>query len=196
MRHKGSNPIIIKGKRVILSEVVPEYFEYIILWRNNKRLNKYINQSFELTIDSQYKWYREKYLVDPTQGFFVMLEKATNRPFATIGWTDMDVIKKRCVGGRLLMPDKNDSGLLVEGSVLFWDYLLQHVDNIYIHVAKMNKRALRWNKAFGFREHDGSEKWEYPEYKIINNIPHIEITMKKSEYLKAKEKYDLLKLST
>ena len=61
MRHKGSNPIIIKGKRVILSEVVPEYFEYIILWRNNKRLNKYINQSFELTIDSQYKWYREKY---------------------------------------------------------------------------------------------------------------------------------------
>ena len=91
MRHKGSNPIIIKGKRVILSEVVPEYFEYIILWRNNKRLNKYINQSFELTIDSQYKWYREKYLVDPTQGFFVMLEKATNRPFATIGWTGIEL---------------------------------------------------------------------------------------------------------
>ena len=104
MRHKVSNPIIIKGKHVILSEVLPEYFEYIILWRNNKRLNKYINQSFELTIDSQYKWYREKYLVDPTQAFFVMLEKATNRPFATIGWTYMDVVKKQCVGGRLLMP--------------------------------------------------------------------------------------------
>ena len=89
------------------------------------------------------------------------------------------------------MPDKNDSGLLAEGSILFWDYLLQHVDNIYIHVAKMNKRALRWNKAFGFREHDGSEKWEYPEYKIINNIPHVEMIMKKSEYLNAKEKYDL-----
>ena len=69
MRHKVSNPIIIKGKHVILSEVLPEYFEYIILWRNNKRLNKYINQSFELTIDSQYKWYMEKYLVDPTQAF-------------------------------------------------------------------------------------------------------------------------------
>ena len=55
----------------------------------------------------------------------------------------------------------------------------------------MNKRALRWNKAFGFREHDGSEKWEYPEYKIINNIPHVEMIMKKSEYLNAKEKYDL-----
>ena len=189
MRDKIRSTIHIEGKHVFLAEVEPKYFEYIISWRNDKKLNKYINQSFKLTMESQYKWYQEKYLADSTQGFLVMVEKKTNRPFATIGWTDMDYVRKRCIGGRLMMPDRMDAGLLAEGVILLWDYLLKCVDNIYIHVAKENIKAIRWNKAFGFREHNTLENWEYPHYEIINNIPHIEMVMNKEEYLKAKEKY-------
>ena len=85
---------LIVGKKVILDELQPKYFEDIIKWRNDLELNRYLNQPYKLTMEMQIKWYEEKYLNDMTQGLFVMLDKINNVPFGTIGWTDMDVVKK------------------------------------------------------------------------------------------------------
>lgn len=43
--------IELTGKFVILKEIQPEFFKYIIEWRNNSKLNKFLNQPFKLTME-------------------------------------------------------------------------------------------------------------------------------------------------
>ena len=45
----GKRNIELTGRFVILKEIQPEFFKYIIEWRNNPELNKFLNQPFKLT---------------------------------------------------------------------------------------------------------------------------------------------------
>lgn len=189
MRDKMKNPIVIIGKNVILEEISPKYFRDVIRWRNDKGLNRFLNQPFELTLEIQDKWYREKYLTDDTQGLLIVVERFSGRPVATMGWTDMDYKEKRCVGGRLLMPDKSDAELLLEAEFLSISYILEGVDDIYCHVALDNKRALRWNKALGYRRHTSDEEIVYPDNIVVNNIKHVELILDKENFKRAREAF-------
>lgn len=102
-----------EGKYVRLEEVRPKYFPFIVEWRNNPNNNKFLNQPFVLTLDLQRKWYEEKYLNDSTQGLFVMIDNKDNKLFGTIGWTDYDMDSKECIGGRLLIGEREYRGAYI-----------------------------------------------------------------------------------
>ena len=173
--------LLLEGDKVYLEEISNKYFPYIVQWRNDEKLNKFLNQKEILTLESQEKWYKEFYLKDAAQGFMVIVEKGAERPFAAIGWTDMDADKRQCVAGRLVMPDSADAELLIRAMLVFYDYLFTLVDTIYIHVAPANKRAMRWNKSFGYKEN--REKIQYAEHLNTAGIVHIEMMLHKEEYL-------------
>ena len=78
----------IEGKSVIIDEIKPEFFPHVILWRNDKNLNRYLNQPYELTLEKEKDWYENIYLKDKTQGFVIMTDKENLTPFATMGWTE------------------------------------------------------------------------------------------------------------
>lgn len=80
----------IAGKLTILKEIEPEYFDFIIKWRNDEKLNKYINQPFKLTKELEMNWYAKHYLNDNTQMLYVMIDKEKNIPFGTIGYVEYD----------------------------------------------------------------------------------------------------------
>lgn len=103
LRGENFAPLRLEGKHVILDEISPKYFHYVIEWRNNPTLNRYLNQPFKLTMELEKKWYEEVYLKDATQDFFIMVDKKTGTPFATIGNTDIDLKNKVCINGRLLL---------------------------------------------------------------------------------------------
>lgn len=62
MRDKKLNPLCLEGKTVILKEVEPKYFPYIIEWRNNKEFTRFLNQPFTLTMENETHWYQNVYL--------------------------------------------------------------------------------------------------------------------------------------
>ena len=66
----GKRNIELTGRFVILKEIQPEFFKYIIEWRNNPELNKFLNQPFKLTMELEKQWYEEKYLNDMTDDDF------------------------------------------------------------------------------------------------------------------------------
>ena len=76
-----SRNVRIEGKFVILDELQPKYFKYIIKWRNDPELTRYLNQPFKLTMELQTKWYEEKYLNDKSQGLFVMIDIVYKRVY-------------------------------------------------------------------------------------------------------------------
>ena len=171
---------LIVGKKVILDELQPKYFEDIIKWRNDLELNRYLNQPYKLTMEMQIKWYEEKYLNDMTQGLFIMIDKINNVPFGTIGWTDMDEFLRKCIYGRLLMSNIIYSFNMLEAHHLLSNFLYEKVDDIYLHVVKDNKKAIKWNKMLGFHT---SKKIMFPKELFVNGMEQIEMVRSKDEYI-------------
>ncbi len=150
LRDKRKEPLRLEGSTVMLDEIRPEYFPYVIMWRNDKNLNRYINQPEELTPEKELHWYGNIYLNDNTQGFMVRTDKKSMTPFATIGWTNYEPAKRQCIRGRLMLSNPCYALKLIEGSLIFSDYLYEFVDVIYAHISTSNKKSLQWNSLMGF----------------------------------------------
>lgn len=183
----------IAGKLTILKEIEPEYFDFIIKWRNDEKLNKYINQPFKLTKELEMNWYAKHYLNDNTQMLYVMIDKEKNIPFGTIGYVEYDDEKDICISARLIAGDIRYQGspYLIEGLILFFDYLYHDVGVkvIYSHVVSDNFPSLRLQKRLGFVENDVAY---FPERLHDSNFPMVEIVGNQKRYEIAKEK--ILKL--
>lgn len=176
------------GKKVTLEEIEPKFFPYVVSWRNNRELNKFLNQPQQLTIEGENAWYQKKYISDDTQGFMIFVDKENDIPFATIGWTDLDGENRCCILGRLILGNpeyRNHAGFL-EGFFLLADYLYQFVDVMYIHLAKDNRKAHRLNKMLGFVPNKG--EMMYPQEYVVNNICQ-------EEFLRTKEMYQKVRKS-
>ena len=184
-------PLRLEGKYVILEEIQPKYFHYVIEWRNNPELNKFLNQPFKLTQEIEKKWYEEKYLQDTTQGFLIMLDKSRTDvppiPFGTRGWTDFDIDKKRLIGGRLLLgnPAYAQHPAFLESEFILSDYVYSMIDIIYVHIVKENKKALHYNKVMGFVPNEG--EIQYPQELFVNGMEQIEHFRTKEMYLKVRK---------
>lgn len=179
--------VVIEGKYVILEEVAPKHFEYIIKWRNNPENNRYLNQPYELTMELQQQWY-EKYLNDYTQGLLIVIDRKNNTPFGTLGWTDYDCKEKVCVSGRSLVGISKYRGSreFLEARLLQSDYLYYKlgIEVMYAHIVDSNFRSIAWDKKWGFKKNMGVIK--YPKELVING-------MVQSEYVRTREDYWIIR---
>lgn len=168
LRDKRKESLRLDGFTVLLDEIRPEYFPYVIMWRNDKNLNRYINQPEELTHEKELIWYENIYLRDNSQGFMIMIDKKSMTPFATLGWTNYDPEKRQCIRGRLMLCNPCYALKLMEGTLILSDYLYEFVDVIYSHISITNKKSLQWSSLMGFELTSG--EWEYPSEKKVNGL--------------------------
>lgn len=175
----------LDGKLVYLEEIQPKYFQCVIDWRNNTDNNMYLNQPFKLNMELQTKWYEDKYIKDFTQGLYVMVDKATNKPFGTIGWTDYDIDKKVCIAGRLLVGEieYRGSNQWKEAAKLVNDYLyyVLGVEEMYAHVVIQNVVSRKWHKKWGYEEND---LFVFPDEQFVNGMEQREYIRRKDGYMR------------
>ncbi|MBQ9487910.1 MAG: N-acetyltransferase [Selenomonadaceae bacterium] len=188
IKRDKKEPLNLEGKTVVLKEIVPEYFSYVVEWRNNSSLNKFLNQPFVLTLELEKKWYEEVYLPDDTQEFFIMTDKETGTPFGTIGRTNIDLKNKVCISGRLILGN-SDYALTPafwESFFVLADYSYTFVDVEYIHVVKENRKAMTLDKTLGFVPNEQEVK--FPNECFVNGLDQQELYRTKEMYLKIREK--------
>ena len=167
--------LCLNGQIVKLKEVTESYFHYIIAWRNDPVNNRYLNQPFHLDMEKQRAWY-ERYMADDTQGLLVVIDKENDTPFATMGWTDYDAERHRCITGRLLVGDHRYRGSahFAEATLLFADYVYDTlgVDVCYAHIVCENTASLRYHEKYGFHPNEG--EMQFPEERIVNGMEQVE----------------------
>ena len=180
--------IHLSGCMVKLEEVSAIYFPYIITWRNDPVNNRYLNQPFRLDMEKQCAWY-EHYMADDTQGLLVVVDKENDTPFATMGWTDHDVERHRCITGRLLVGDRRYRGSahFAEATLLFADYVYDTlgVDVCYAHIVCENAASLRYHEKYGFRRNEG--EMQFPEERIVNGMEQIEYLRRRADWCSVRE---------
>lgn len=180
----------LEGKTVVLEEVQPKYFPYVIEWRNNPENNRFLNQPFKLTMELQTKWYEEKYLSDMSQGLMIMIDKENGTPFGTIGWTDYAPKKHICIEGRALVGnyEYRASKQMTEAYLVFQDYMyeIMKVKIAYIHVVDENKKVISLNKRWGYVKNEGDIR--FPSELLVNNMKQTEYIRDYEQYKKARNK--------
>lgn len=180
--------LCLNGQIVNLVEVTESYFHYIIAWRNDPVNNRYLNQPFHLDMEKQRAWY-EHYMADDTQGLLVVVDKEDNTPFATMGWTDYDVERHRCITGRLLVGDRRYRGSahFAEATLLFADYVYDTlgVDVCYAHIVRENAASLRYHEKYGFHPNDG--EMQFPEERIVNGMEQVEYLRRREDWRSIQE---------
>ncbi|MBQ4469338.1 MAG: hypothetical protein II917_04275 [Synergistaceae bacterium] len=137
-------------------------------------------------MEAEYKWYEEIYLNDASQGFMIIIDKKSMKPFATLGWTDYDPDKKRCICGRLMLSDHGYALGLIEGNIILMDYLYRFIDIMYAHVGVNNKKALKWDFSLGFEINDS--EWQYPSEALVNNLEQCEIRRTSEKFFETRKK--------
>lgn len=184
----------LEGKLVTLEEIEPRFFPYVIKWRNDPNLNQYLNQPFALTLEKEQDWYESQYLKlrgGGRQGYLVGIERETGRPFGTLGWTNLDSDKRRCVIGRLLVAEKDRYQVpMLEMEFLLGSYLYQFTDEHFCHVVAENRRSIKIAKAIGFVEN--LEEIQYPEEILVNGMRQIEFRRTRDQFEKARSKYEAI----
>ena len=180
--------IHLSGCMVNLEEVSAIYFPYIITWRNDPVNNRYLNQPFRLDMEKQRAWY-EHYMADDTQGLLVVVDKENDTPFATMGWTDHDVERHRCITGRLLVGDRRYRGSahFAEATLLFADYVYDTlgVDVCYAHIVRENAASLRYHEKYGFHPNEG--EMQFLEERIVNGMEQVEYLRRRADWCSVRE---------
>ena len=180
--------IHLSGCMVNLEEVSAIYFPYIITWRNDPVNNRYLNQPFRLDMEKQSAWY-EHYMADDTQGLLVVIDKENDTPFATMGWTDYDAERHRCITGRLLVGDHRYRGSahFAEATLLFADYVYDTlgVDVCYAHIVCENTASLRYHEKYGFHPNEG--EMQFPEERIVNGMEQVEYLRRRADWCSVRE---------
>ena len=171
-----------------MNEVTAEYFPYIIAWRNDPVNNQYLNQPFHLDMEKQCAWY-EHYMADITQGLLVVVDKENDTPFATMGWTDYDAERHRCITGRLLVGDHRYRGSahFAEATLLFADYVYDTlgVNVCYAHIVRENAASLRYHEKYGFHPNEG--EMQFPEERIVNGMEQVEYLRRRADWRRVRE---------
>ena len=178
----------LSGCMVNLAEVSAIYFPHIIAWRNDPVNNQYLNHPFRLDMEKQRAWY-ESYVNDATQGLLVVVDKENDTPFATMGWTDHDVERHRCITGRLLVGDRRYRGSahFAEATLLFADYVYDTlgVDVCYAHIVRENAASLRYHEKYGFHPNEG--EMQFPEERIVNGMEQVEYLRRRADWCSVRE---------
>ena len=181
--------IHLNGHMVCLNEVTAEYFPHIIAWRNDPVNHRYLNHPFRLDMEKQRAWY-ESYVNDATQGLLVVVDKEYDTPFATMGWTDYDVERHRCITGRLLVGDRRYRGSthFAEATLLFADYVYDTlgVDICYAHIVRENAASLRYHEKYGFHQNEG--EMQFPEERIVNGMEQVEYLRRREDWHRVRER--------
>lgn len=184
----GVNNVKMQGKWVHLEEVKPKFFPYIISWRNNPQLNKYIIQPFVLTEKLEQLWY-EEYLRDSSRGMMIMIAEKTGVPFGTLGFSHYDLQKGICIGKYHIIGDMDyrSSPEYVEAQLLCHDYLFNQmgVNKVFSHVMLDNSKTASFLMRLGAVE---NAQPDFPEFLSMQGQTLKEYVLTKENYLHCRDK--------
>ena len=140
-------------KRLTFREIDLSDTEEIVAWRSEPSVYRYFKQPRRLTAEEHIRWYRERYLHDPSRCDFMCLEKSSGRKAGVFGLirdgADAEV-------NYLIAPEARRKGYASEGvaglcglAAGYW-----HVERIIATVHRDNTASLRLAERLGFRQTD------------------------------------------
>ncbi|MEK5025627.1 GNAT family N-acetyltransferase [Paenibacillus sp. FSL M7-1046] len=153
----------MKWDSIYFSRLTEDDLELVRNWRNDEKISKFMQYRSYISPEMQLKWYKT---INNTENFyFIIMYDELKIGLANI--KDIDWDRKCGEVGIFIYEETYLNSLLpyvvsLKGLELdFKEYNLQYV---YAHILKTNKRAIRFNKSFGFELEPHQETVENQKY--------------------------------
>lgn len=164
---------------VTLRPLTHDKIEMLRQWRNNPKIQQYMEYREEITPDMQEQWYQK--ISNSGKDFYFIIE-VDNKEIGCINIRDVDWEKLEGEPGIFIWDDDYlDSDAPTRASFAMgqfvWDEL--GLKREIIHVQRDNTRAINYNVSMGFRLSEGQENVYNQEYTLTRGTK-----TKRSELLK------------
>lgn len=177
---------------VSLELLTEDKIEMVRQWRNDPKIQQYMEYRDEITPEMQVKWFKK--LNNGKDNFYFII-KYKEEEIGLINVKDVDYEKKSGESGVFIYDDKYlNTDISYRAHLVMFDYFFDEVGlaSIYSHVLKTNKRAQRFTLFLGGFLADGQDLVENQLYYIqkeayINNrnrIRFVERFNKKNNIIK------------
>lgn len=152
----------------------------------NRAKNKYfLNQSYELTIESQENWY-EKYLIRTNDIYWCIYNKK-NEFIGTIRIYDIDETKELCDQGSFMIDEDHsmEAPYALEAELLTLDFVFQQlkIKNVINEDRSDNKVMNNLTKKLGFK---------FEKNTVINGIDYNYYLLNFENYQKNRDKLQMV----
>lgn len=180
--------IVISKYGVTLRQLTHDKIEMVRLWRNDPKIQQYMEYREEITPEMQERWFQKMSCSGNDLYFIIEFE---NEEIGLINVKDMDPEKTEGESGVFIYEDKFlNRDISYRAHIAFFDFLFNEMSlkGLRAHVLEDNIRAIRFVQFLGYELLEGSQT-EYYLYKdnYINNKNRIRF-IKKEEYFSNKNK--------
>ncbi len=141
----------LQGYGVTLKRLTEDKIELVRVWRNNPKIQQYMEFREEITPEMQKAWFQR---INNDHNLYYIIE-VDGKEVGLINCRDIDDKYESGEGGIFIWDDDYlNSDLSFRATCLLYEYLFNDLElsHIYGHVVENNKRALTFNKALGINK--------------------------------------------
>ena len=183
---QDKNGLVLKEKSVILKTLVFDDIEKIRIWRNSEEINQFFIYREEISKKQQTIWFKK---IDKSKNdyYFSIYYKGNLIGLTEIKRIDWEL--KTGDAGLFIAPVYQNSLNSFDSTLLLLDFAFDKLKLARItgKVLANNKRALRYNRCFGFKEYGFcNEIIDGEELEIVL------LDLNKADYLCSKRKIETI----
>jgi len=146
---------MLLGKRVYLRAIEEKDLPYMILWRNDPRVNQYFFDNPSISLVMQKQWF-ENLLKDTREVFWIIENISTGESIGMISLSHIDLRNRKAELGHFLLypPEKYKGkgyGKEVEELVLEYGFNYLGLNRIQLEIFTDNESVINMHKKFGFK---------------------------------------------
>lgn len=161
--------MIVETNSIQIERLQEKDIELVRNWRNSVFVRQHMNFREQITPEMQIKWFRS---IDNFDNFFFILRfKGLKVGLGNI--KNIDWAERSGETGVFIAEKQNLSSFLPVVGVLTLSELVFRIfklNKLYSHVRPDNKRAIRFNKLFGYKKVAGEESEENQLYELTTEM--------------------------
>lgn len=150
---------------VTLNRLTHDKIELVRRWRNNPKISKYMEYREEITPEMQKAWFKR---IDNIYNFYFLIN-VDGKDIGLINVRDVDYQKGTGEPGIFIWDeDYLNSTITFNAALNLTDFCFETLGlkELIIHVLKDNKRAIQFNKAYGYTLSPNQEDIYNQEYRM------------------------------
>ncbi|MCQ2975200.1 MAG: GNAT family N-acetyltransferase [Bacteroidales bacterium] len=148
---------------VTLKRLTEDKIELVRQWRNNPKIQQYMEYREYITEEMQKNWFQK--INNDNNYYFIIVYN--NKEIGLINIKNIDYEKGTGEPGIFIWDDEYiNSDVTIRASCCQGDFIWNtlKLNELHIHVLKSNKRAIQYNKFFGYELTKNQENKENQEY--------------------------------
>ena len=159
----------LTGYGITLKRLTEDKIELVRRWRNDPKISKFMEFRDYITAEMQLAWF-QKINNDQNYYYIIVFE---GEEIGLINIRDVDRINGTGEPGMFIWEDTYlNSDISFRAAFTFLDFVFNELKlkKVIIHVLSNNKRAIKFNKALGYRLSENQEGIYNQEYTLTSSI--------------------------